>query len=304
MFKNVYVLATLVLLISSILSSVHIPEAWKWPNYIEPWVHKIAESGIVAAFLMLTIEILFRKSQMEAAQKIIGQINENVFQAVYKRAIPLSVVEEIEKSVFKKDVFRMGHELCYTLSKVPAELDNEIDCIDHVYCQMESKYNLENISGKEITHKIKVFIEKPVDAKWHEYCHLISLKVNDEEVDYDTESTPEQLIITHDVVIPEGGSISVTSDAKQIKRIVDMEVWTSVLPSDGMRLQVITAGTDLNAFAVANHRKKLVPSFANNRSISSWELKASILPYQSVAFWWKPEEPCFDHNDSGTVNDL
>jgi len=296
MFKNILLLALIVFLLSvgllfALSFDSFVQFLMEVSGSLQGILQSVGESGIVASVLMLTIELASRTAQKEAASALINNINQNLFRAVYKRNFSEGFISEIEDSIFKSNVFRRQHELSYIINTVDKRIDQEVDNEDHVLCEIHSKYELDNISGKDISHEIKTFIELPIDKKWHEKCLLTSLDVNGKDVTSDArvECTNERLIISYEVDIPASSSIKVSTKVEQIKRAVDSETWTSRIPSDGMRLEVVTPQDSIVAAASANHRANLTV-VTDTTTMKSWKLDEFILPYQSVAFWWTKED--------------
>lgn len=261
-------------------------------KFLHATLVSIVQSLLVAGVMMIIIETISKKAQQLSSDELIKTINKNLFFAVYRRQIDHGLVEEIEKSIFESKVFRIGHELTYTINPVNSELDTSMDGINHVVCEINSTYRLKNIAPKKIIHTIRMAIELPIDSKWNEYCQFKSIKVNGTDIidGIQVSVSGAQKKVAYDVEIPAGGEITISTGASQIKRATDMEIWTSRIPSDGMRLTLITPRGDIETFAHANHRTDIKCLSEDSGSIKVWKLDSYILPHQSLVFWWKSKE--------------
>ncbi len=87
-----------------------------------------------------------------------------------------------------------------------------------------------------------------------------------------------------EVELKGSSEIEIYMDCSMIKRKVDMEVWSSRVPSEGFTLKVNTpSGIKVNA--TANHFEQLQKRDGAN-GLVTWKLNYGIFPFQSVIFWW------------------
>lgn len=252
----------------------------------------IVQSLLVAGVMMIIIETISKKAQQISSEELIKKINKNLFFAVYRRQLDTGLVEEIEKSIFESKVFRMGHELTYTINPVNRDLDISMDGINHVVCEINSTYSLKNITQEKIVHPIRMDIELPIDSKWNDHCQCVSIKVDGVEVKGKAEEriSGAQKIVTYNIEIAAGAEVSISTGATQIKRATDSEIWASRIPSNGMRLTLVTPRGDIETFAHANHRSDIKCLSEDSGSSKVWKLDQFILPHQSLVFWWKSKE--------------
>lgn len=265
-------------------------------QYFDDFSHatlvSIVQSLLVAGVMMIIIETISKKAQQLSSDEMIKKINKDLFFAVYKRQIDHGLVEEIENSIFNSKVFRTNHELSYTINPVKRDIDISMDGINHVVCEINSTYRLKNITQDTIEHTVTMAIELPIDSKWNGYCQCVFMKVNDIDV---KEKAAERIsgaqkIVTYNIEIPAGGEVSVSTGATQIKRATDSEIWASRIPSNGMRLTLVTPRGDIETFAHANHRSEIKCLNKDSGSSKVWMLDSFILPHQSLVFWWKSKE--------------
>lgn len=252
----------------------------------------IVQSLLVAGVMMIIIETISKKAQQLSSDEMIKKINKDLFFAVYKRQIDPGLVEEIENSIFNSKVFRTNHELTYTINPVNRDLDISMDGINHVVCEINSTYRLKNITQDIISHTIRMDIELPIDSKWKDHCQCLFMKVNDADVKGKAAEriSGAQKIVTYNIEIPAGGEVSISTGATQIKRATDSEIWASRIPSNGMRLTLVTPRGDIETFAHANHRSEIKCLNKDSGSSTVWMLDSFILPHQSLVFWWKSKE--------------
>lgn len=99
------------------------------------------------------------------------------------------------------------------------------------------------------------------------------------------ELTDTHMIYRKTVSIPPAGQIKVSMRSHTVKRKLDMEVWSSRVPSEGLTLRV-RAPADIPIHATANHSEALQKNRTDATS-TIWKLDHGIFPFQSVIFWWK-----------------
>lgn len=280
-----------VFLISALLLFFsHVIEHKAWSLFIQ----ELGFAGIIALILIFTIEKFSRARHQRAADNLVREINENLFHAIYERYIPAEAFAEVEKTLLKAKVFRRNHEVTYTLTNLP-DKSSGVECERHVECLAQSSYILENITSGEVEHEVTLNLEMPIDKGWIEYLKIRQVVINKAQLDQatvekHTSDTSAQRRFSYPVKIPPGGRITVRTEATLVKRKLDQEIWTSRVPSDGLKLMVTIPSQDLEVFAHANHPEDLEITL-NNDGTKKWELNFGMLPFQSIAFWWRTKEP-------------
>lgn len=265
-----------------------------WP-VIAPLLKEIGTAGLIALVVIFSVERYSRNRHAKAADALVDRMNRNLFHAIYNRYIPEEVFVEVEKCLMHNGVFRRGHEINYTIQNIDSDLEDEqgkktVDCTKHVKCLAQSRYSLENLTNGSIQHKVKLVLERPIDPKWNDYCDIMSMKIggrdlSTQEIDQYSSKTEVQLVFEFPITIPPNGKVEITSVSTLLKLKTDSEIWTSRLPSDGIKLTVSMPNKDINVNASAMHSEKLV-KVLDNQVTKSWELKHGIFPHQSVVFWW------------------
>ena len=258
------------------------------------WSHFVSEMGtamVIAIIIVVTVERVTRKQHKLAADKLIHNINDNLFHAVYDRYIPDVVFAEVDKCLLQSDVYRTNYEVYYSITNWEKDEDDKRDHCSHVKCNTVTKYTLENITCSDIEHVVMVGFELPIDSAWHDDVKVLKVSIDGEYLSEEAVKTHSdssdgiQLIFRYPKRIPKGGKANIRIEAQLVKRHTDMEVWASTIPSDGLKLMVSTPDQDIDLCAHANHSENLDLIMTDN-GIKTWELKYGILPHQSVSFWW------------------
>ena len=110
-------------------------------------------------------------------------------------------------------------------------------------------------------------------------------RINDETISSNISRSSSHLILQYKVTIPPNSSVVVEVDSKTMKRMLDMEVWASRLPSTGMTI-VVNSPPGINVQANANHSQELSISPTQAGRSVTLELAHGIFPFQSIIFWW------------------
>lgn len=252
------------------------------------WYFLLKELGfalIVALFLVGTIEKFTRERHEAAAEATMNEINKNLFYAIFKRYIPEKVFEEVEKAVMESNVFRTAHQLNYTIERLA---DDKVTCI------AQTSYQLVSVLDEARDHKIVVSLEMPIELADKELCFIERLEVGGVVLErndlrqYVTNSD-QHITVTYPYRIEGRATVRVSTHSRLVKKMTDVELWASRIPSDGLELTVSTPDRNLKVCAHANHSEKLMQVMANG-STSKWTLQHGIFPYQSIMFWWMPKE--------------
>jgi hypothetical protein len=285
----------LILLLVAVLVLVlyhnHVLSSW----FIEPYpllLKELAFAIVIAVILIYTIEKANRASHERAADALIGKINVDLFHAIYKRTIPPAVFAEVEKCLLRSRVYREDYKLIYTL--------NKLDGIEgYLKCTAESNYTIKNITDAPVEHTVKLFVEMPIEKNMAKYCSIESIEIDGRrlsqvEIKKHLELDAElQMNFSQKIEIGAGASVLVKTKALLVKRLVDEEIWRCVLPSSGIKLQVVTPASDLRVSAVAFHSEKFLRTYGEDNeegTFHSWELNYGIFPHQAIAFFWRPAD--------------
>ena len=261
------------------------------------FVSELGIAVIIALIIIFTVERFSRNRHEEAAFELIKGINKNLFRAVYDRYIPDSVFKEVESCLLKAKVVRTKYEIDYDLSYI-----SEADLLEHqiprevfqdyLCCNINTSYSVTNITDSSIKQDIVLKIEQPVDETTHNLIHISKVKIGGTlyskeyiDVNVTENSNSVHKVFKINIVIPANTTVPVEMTAETLKRKLDQEVWSSRLPSDGLKLSVHSPKS-FKVLATANHSQALTENIINNGRTTVWRLDAGIFPHQSIIFWW------------------
>ena len=248
---------------------------------------------VIAIVLVFTIEKVTRRQHGQAADRLMAEINKDIFRSVYKRYIPPAVFDEVEKCLLTKNVFRKRYQLCYTLRKLR---DQEFDGIEgiskeeHLALELYSSYVLENTTDTEQVETIGFAIEIPNEPALKSLTKIKSFKIDDEErvtnpKTFDDDCTAQELYVEFEVEIPARGKRNISMEGFTVKRSIDGDSWASRIPSNGVQISVV-APENCMVDCKANHSEKLVWKNTSSSGPTIWQLDHGIFPHQSVTIWW------------------
>ncbi|MEW6166046.1 MAG: hypothetical protein AB1642_13390 [Pseudomonadota bacterium] len=290
--KGVYII---VLIISTLLFTIgHLLHA-DYPMW-SVFVKELSFAGFIALILIGTIERFTRNRHEKAANRLVKRINNDLFHAIYERYIPPKVLSEVEKALMGSNVYRENHEVNYTIDNLDdSEKLGGLPCDRHVKCSIVAMYNLKNITDHSVKHDIELNLERPIDPEWEVHCKITEVEIDgqalaSEDIAEQTSLTPAQIKFSHTVTLKPREVVPVITKATLIKRKLDQEVWSSRLPSDGIKLIVTVPARDLDVRAHAHHHEELKRLLGTGVS-TTWELGFGMFPHQSVVFWWSPKQP-------------
>jgi len=266
----------------------------KWP-LAAPFLKELGFAFVIAVIIIFTVEKFTRSRHEEAAHDLINDMNHSLFKAIFKRYIPETVFNEVEKCLIKANIFRTKYEVYYTLTSIDPAIDDDRDRINHVACESKTRYRLSNNTDGPVTHTVKSVFELPIDSAWHDDVKVLEAKIgnkvltSEEITQHSDTSDNKQLIFSYKLDFKPREEIDIFIKASLIKRTTDMEVWSSMLPSDGIKLTVSTPDRNIKVCASANHHEKIT-EVTNDDATRVWELDHGIFPYQSIVFWWSKQQ--------------
>ena len=240
----------------------------------------IGSAMIAGVILSITVEKISSEHRESQTKQAVSEIKENLFKAIYGRAIPSVIFNEVEESLLKSDVIRRR----YTVDYIIKELE---DSNDHFLCMVSSSYELENISNRAIHQKVHFGLEASVDKKYSRYTNITSFQCDGQKYECENRDDEHQVYIEVKVNLKAGDRIRVNMQGQLVKRDTDSELWASLIPSDGMTLRVTSAIDNLDIDAKINNSQPLeVISNDPDSGTYHWDHANGIFPYQSVIFWW------------------
>ncbi len=255
-------------------------------------IKEFGAAGLVAIFLIFTIERITRERHQRAADDLIERINTDIFRAIYKRRIPETVFVEFERLLLTTNVYRTHLEVIYTLQPFEGAATQPTKHGDFLHCSIHSTFELQNLTENDISHPIYLFIDASPDSRFADRCGIGQINIDGvplapEIIAQHLKATEGGSRFNYRVEIPAGKSVRIATTVNSIKPAINTEVWISSYPSDGLILTVTTLGVALDVNARAAHTQRLDREI-DNAVTRRWTLRRGLLPSQSVYFWWKP----------------
>jgi len=264
------------------------------------WVSFIKELGI-AFFIALIISIAIERAARTEFDKTIKQrvteIQENVFKSTFSRNIPKALIDEVENLVLRADFIRRDHRTTYRLSIRSARAINPaiVNDFNVVFIDKTTFYVVKNVSGVRKDFSVKVGIEKPPIEELKNYVSIDQVRIRDQELtpemirggDMDLQDAFKNFEHTVRNIEP-NQEVTVLTKCTVIKMLTDVEIWRSLLPSDGMHLTVqFPPGT--GAFGASSLHRAEVSKLVSDDAAGyhEWKLDQAVLPHQGIVFWWK-----------------
>ncbi|WP_019676560.1 hypothetical protein [Arsukibacterium perlucidum] len=261
-------------------------------------------AAIIASFLGFSVEKFSRAKQHQEQAEFRKQVSENVLSAVFEKIIPPAIYKEIKSTVMEQTLVKKNAHLTYDLQSLPDEVIKKLglsteDAANIVFCNIETRHVIENLSeNPDVSYVIKCGVSCDLDGLFGEYLEISSVEIEGKKLSQDdlnefAKPAKDGGVIELKYPRPLAGEekISVIVHSRTIKRLEDTEVWTTMVPTENMTLEVIHEG-NLCIGANANHSKKL-KAISLNPSIPKavFELHHGVLPHQGITFWWRKCKP-------------
>ncbi|MGO3422828.1 MAG: hypothetical protein ACTIMZ_10275 [Pseudoalteromonas distincta] len=271
-----------------IISNVYLQDA----NTIYPILTSVASAMIAGVILSVTVERLSSEQRESETRQAIVDIKKNLFRAIYSRSLPDVIFNEVQESLLNSNVVRRKYTIDYIIKPLKVNA-SEPECHDHFLCSVSSAYELENITNKVINHKVHFGLEASVDSKYSRHTKITSFRCDGKAQDCENKDDDRQVSIETTVEIKPGHKILVNMQGQLVKRDTDSELWSSLIPSDGVSLRVTSQidGLDIDA-KINNSQDLTVITFDKEAGVYHWDHTNGIFPYQSIVFWWSKREKC------------
>jgi hypothetical protein len=242
-------------------------------------------AGIIAVLVIFSVERFAKEKQTEFVEELIHRINTSMFLAMYNKKLPKLIFDEIEKIILAARTYRKDNEISYELASIDELPFN-------LLVTYKTEYTLFTTSEKREWTLIKVCLEKPIDKVLLPYCHIDkvvfgSLTLSKNDITRCTTETESYLEFEHPVELHPDVGIHVTIISSLVKLKTDVEVWTSLMPTESLILK-ITAKQPLQNLAVkadALHPHSFTKT-VEDKSSGEWRLHHPILPHQGYVMWW------------------
>lgn len=259
---------------------------------------ELAFALLIALIISIGIEESSRRELNEAVSEHVKEIQSNVFNSTFGRNIPRAILSEVEDLVLKADFVRSRHRAIYTLSiKNIRDWDEKLPNEKFVIAEATTSHVVRNVSGVPKDFKVRLELEKPPFEYLENYTFIDSVKVGGIELtrqeidsgDDAVEDTRNFKKFEHIIAaIAPGADVEVVSKYREVKMLNDVEIWRSLLPSDGMTLTVSLPKEATNWGAHALHREEArLRSSSLESRVHEWSVESGVLPHQGIVFWWR-----------------
>lgn len=253
---------------------------------------------LIALIISVGIEESSRKELNEAVSNHVKEIQNNVFNSTFGRNIPKEILSEMEDLVLKADFVRSRHRATYNLSiKNVKEWDPNLRDYKIIVAEATTSYFVRNVSGVTKSFVVKIELEKPPFDELKKYTSIDSVKIRGielsskeiEDGDAIAPDTEDFKKFEHTIEnIAPGAEVEVVSKYKEIKMLNDVEIWRSLLPSDGMTLTLSLPKEATKWSAHALHREEArLRSSSKESGVHEWAVESGVLPHQGIVFWWR-----------------
>lgn len=296
---KVFLSGFIAILVSKFISSFE-PDSYKLLVGILALFCK--ESGVammIAAVLGYTVEAMSREKQAKELAEFKQEISEDVLSAVFRKIIPDSIFIEVKRSVLDQTLIKKNAFLSYELSKLEPEQISKyglsIDEAEEILvCEITTTYRLKNLSDIPITsHEVRCGVSCDLNEKLRDHTSIYEATIgdevltNDELNKYISEGKGQGVKeFKKSVNIAGTKEFTVSFCSRTFKKLGDTEVWTTLMPTENMELEV-GFPPSLEVGAKANHPKSLINHPKNpNVNRVKYELKHGVFPYQGITFWW------------------
>ena len=301
----VFSVGFIIILISKFIGSL-IPDEFAYKTIAKIFTLLLKEGGIalmIASILGYTVEAMSRKKQEEEVNNFIQLISEDVLSAVFKKIVPDPIFDQIKTAVLEETVIKKDAVLTCDLYHLS---ENDIanlkltkdEAANYLKCEMTSTYTLINLSEVPIkSHRVQSGTSCDLDGEFYSHLKIHSVVIKDEldqsEVDACLDRKQDgRLHFSKEINLAgksNGGEngIPISFCYSTFKRINDADVWSTVLPTENMTLNV-NYPDGFKVGATSQHPSPLTPLPVNlyaNRV--GYELKKGIFPYQGISYWWR-----------------
>ncbi len=258
---------------------------------------------IIGFVVAIGIEASARREFNATVDEQINAIKQEVFRATFRRSIPPGVILEVEELVLKADFVRHAHRLVYHLSVHDASdldpKDRSLPNMRVVVFDVDMSYEVENVSLIEREYVASVDIEKSPFQPLKRFTALQSMRIDDRKLEGSEFAalvagaidTDDSMRYEKRVKIPAKDKLKVRGRWRTIKYIDDSEIWSSVLPSDGMTLCVQFPQEAKEMSARPLHREPLETTGMGAGKYCEWAIRKAVLPHQGIVFWWRCSDP-------------
>ena len=278
-----------------------IPTSYDHYYIISIFALLLKESGIaimIAAVLGYTVEEMARAKQRKEIEDFSLKVSEDVLSAVFKKIVPDSIFNEIKHSVLEQTIIKRDACLTYVLSELNqddiAKLQlSEEDAKSYLRCELSTRHKLINLSDSPaVGHVIKNGISCDLNSNMSDHLKIHSAYIRNELSDSELAKYVKKiekgvLSFEYQTTLDSKEELNICFCSTTYKKVDDTEVWTTLVPTEGMSLDV-TFPSNFIVDARSNHSKALTKLHENkNTNRVVFDLSHGVFPHQGITFWWR-----------------
>jgi hypothetical protein len=299
----VLILGSLLLLISSAIHDHGSHALFPSSETASGFAKEFGFALIIAYFVSIGIERIARERHNKEVREQLDAIKENVFSAVYKINHDKSLVDFVDKWIYKykftKEEYRINIIIEYKDDKKPRNYVPKPDDILTVLVKMRAIVK-NNFSESE-KYDIISFVEQPYINENEAPSKLTGIRIDGnpltldeiQQADSNKENTKDYTWYRHTIDIPSNGFAEIIMEYEFTKLARDEFSWRSREATNGIYLNV-TAPPGLRIQAAPMHVKDdIVPEGSGTNNLSL-DLEGPSFPHNGVLVWWVPavSMPC------------
>lgn len=296
------------IILISIYWAAHRYFASEYANSLPIFILKeLGMAGFVALILNISIEWVNRarhvahqnslleeleKKHVDTSKRLLTDVNEQLFQTVYKRNIDSRVFDQVEKHLLKASTMRRDFEVHLTLEPF---LKNG-NVTEFVKITLINKYKLVNLTNDAISGSVlSIVVDITPDHK--EQCKFKCLVVGDtrfEEPDLDKMVVENQSTINLKYAhsIPANDSIEISVSYEKLAPLDYNEVIITTISLDNLKLSVVDPQNAFTVSTVSLHPEDGIrKSPIDQKYLTNWEIESPVLPGQGIVVMWYPNTP-------------
>ncbi|MEA3588435.1 hypothetical protein J6I75_08725 [Pseudidiomarina sp. 1APP75-27a] len=219
------------------------------------------------------------------------EIRDDVFRSIYARFFSEKILHEFDATLFNSEVLKIDTRIEMELTeKEGSEFQGE-----WLLVQYKHSYKIRNVTSGEIEHPIKLVLELPLRNALKGMCRITRVEIQGEVysgADLETQnlitSCDDYKTLETKRKLSSGEEITVSFTYQTVKKIEDYELIVMLVPTENI---AITAKgfKGLTLKADSNNSKRLTCRKYNDYDCE-WQLNNGMLPFQSIAVWWKTSE--------------
>lgn len=256
---------------------------------------------IIAWAVSYGIERTAKKREHEAHEHARKQMASDVVHAVFGLLHSPSYVRTVVETTLQCRIVRLHYNVSYLIEPLSDKDVANLRVTPGRFVKLSqvSSYTFKNVSGAPIKHAVRYALPVRASPKLYEFAGITKIKIGDKtiagpDVAKGLVSGREELFKAYswDKTIEPGGELPVVVEAISLKELSDTEVWGSYHATyEGMVMSVRCAVPEIVRFGIRNlTASPTTKVYENAGQNAEWKIEGSILPNDSVVFWWRSAE--------------